>query len=340
MIHSIIIAEAGVNHNGNINTAKRMIEEAAAAGADYVKFQTFKAKKIASANAKKAQYQLKNDPEHYESQLEMLKKLEISEKDHFLLKKYAKSRNIKFLSTAFDKESIDFLDKLGVELFKIPSGEITNKPLLQHFASKGKPIILSTGMSDLKEIKDALDVLVKGGIKRNEITVLHCNTEYPTPMHDVNLKAMLTIQKAFGVDIGYSDHTIGIEVPISAVALGAKVIEKHFTLDRHLPGPDHIASLEPEELKKMINAIRNIEKALGSDEKKPTKSEIKNKNIARKSIHVINHKTPGEILKMEDMVMLRPGYGISPMDYTKAIGRKVLNELFPGQILSWKDLQN
>jgi N-acetylneuraminate synthase/N,N'-diacetyllegionaminate synthase len=340
MTHCTIIAEAGVNHNGDINIAKKMIEVAASAGADYVKFQTFKAEKIASSNAKKAAYQAQNEPKKDESQLEMLKKLEISERDHFLLKEYATSKNIKFLSTAFDNESVDFLDRLGIELFKIPSGEITNKPLLQHIANKRKPIILSTGMSDLKEIKNALDVLNKEGINKNEIIILHCNTEYPTPMHDVNLKAMLTIQNTFGVDVGYSDHTLGIEVPIAAVSLGAKVIEKHFTLDRHLSGPDHTASLEPEELSKMIIAIRNIERALGSGVKKPTESEILNKDIARKSIHVITHKYPGEILKLEDIIMLRPGHGISPMEYTNVIGCKVINELYPGQILLWKDLQN
>lgn len=336
MTKTVIIAEAGVNHNGDIKIAKELIEKASETGADYIKFQTFKAEKLVSKKAKKAEYQQRNEAGNSDSQFEMLKNLELSEKDHFELKKYAELKKIKFLSTGFDEESIDFLDILGVELFKVPSGEITNKPYLQHIASKHKPIILSTGMASVKEIEDALSVFYKEGLDKDNITVLHCNTEYPTPFEDVNLKAMTSIQAAFDITIGYSDHTLGIEVPTAAVALGAKVIEKHFTLDRTMPGPDHMASLEPIEFKHMVQAIRNIEDALKGDGlKQPSKSEIKNINIARKSIHSNKNLDIGHIIGNEDLIMLRPGNGISPMDIEKVIGRKIIKKINSGAQLEW-----
>jgi len=276
-----VIAEAGVNHNGDINLAKKLIDKAVEAGVNAIKFQTFKAENLVSKNAKKAKYQVENTGSN-ESQYEMLKKLELSFKDFEELKKYCDEKGIMFLSTPFDEESIEFLDKLGLEIFKIPSGEITNLPYLRKIGSLKKRVILSTGMADLGEIEDALDVLIKSGTRKEEITILHANTEYPTPFEDVNLKAMQTIACAFKIDVGYSDHTLGIEVPIAAVAMGAKVIEKHFTLDKTLPGPDHKASLEPDELKAMVKAIRNIEVALGYGIKRPSKSEAKNKVVARK----------------------------------------------------------
>ena len=336
MTKTIIIAEAGVNHNGDIKIAKELIEKGSETGADYIKFQTFKAEKLVSKEAKKAEYQQKNAAGNSDRQFEMLKNLELSEKDHFELKRYAGLKKIKFLSTGFDEESIDFLDVLGVELFKVPSGDITNKPLLQHIARKHKPIILSTGMATLKEIEDALNILYKEGLDKNNITLLHCNTEYPTPFEDVNLKAMTTIEAAFDITTGYSDHTLGIEVPIAAVALGAKVIEKHFTLDRKMPGPDHRASLEPIEFRQMVQAIRNIENALKGDGlKKPSKSEIKNINIARKSIHSNKNLEIGHVIVNDDLIMLRPGNGISPMDIEKVIGRKVIKAINSGVKLEW-----
>ena len=276
MNKTIIIAEAGVNHNGDIDTAKKLIDVASDAGADYVKFQTFKAERLVSPSAQKAKYQIKNDRNCDDSQLNMLKKLELSDSDHKELISYCKSKNINFFSTAFDDEGISYLSSLNFDMFKIPSGELTNYPYLRAIAKTGLPVILSTGMANLDEIEKSINVLVFYGIKKSEITVLHCNTEYPTPMTDVNLKAMLTIKEKLGVNTGYSDHTLGIEVPIAAVALGAKVIEKHFTLDRGLKGPDHKASLEPNELKDMVNGIRNIEKAIsGNGIKEPSLSEKK-----------------------------------------------------------------
>ena len=336
MTKTVIIAEAGVNHNGDIKIAKKLIEKASETGADYIKFQTFRAEKLVSTEAKKAEYQQRNEAGNSDKQFEMLKNLELSEKDHFELKKYAELKKIKFLSSGFDEESIDFLDVLGVDLFKVPSGEITNKPYLQHIASKHRPIILSTGMATVNEIEDALNVFYAEGIDKKSIIVLHCNTEYPTPMEDVNLKAMSAIQEAFDINIGYSDHTLGIEVSISAVTLGARVIEKHFTLDRTMPGPDHRASLEPEEFRHMVKAIRNIENALGGDGlKHPSKSEIKNLNIVRKSIHVNNFLNIGHVIQNEDLIMLRPGDGISPMDIEKVIGKKVIKQINPGTQLDW-----
>jgi N-acetylneuraminate synthase len=335
----IIIAEAGVNHNGNLDNAKKLILAAANAGADYVKFQTFKADKLVSKEAKKAEYQKVNLKEEGDTQYEMLKKLEMSEDWHYELIKYANECGIKFLSTGFDEESIDFLDFLNIDLFKVPSGEITNKPYLEHIAKKGKPIILSTGMSTLEEVRDAISVLKDNGIPNNNLTVLHCNTEYPTPMSDVNLKAMNFLKEEFKVNIGYSDHTLGIEVPIAAVSLGARVIEKHFTLDKNMQGPDHKASLEPNELKSMINAIRNIEIAIsGSGKKEVTESEMKNILIARKSIHLKKSLIAGDYINADNLVMKRPGTGISPMEIGLVIGKKVTRNLAEDHMLNYKDI--
>jgi N,N'-diacetyllegionaminate synthase len=321
MNKTIIIAEAGVNHNGDIETAKRLIDVAADAGVDYVKFQTFKANKIVTKQAKRADYQNKNTKD-LDTQYEMLKKLELNEDSHHLLIKYCNQKGIKFLSTGFDLDSLEFLNKIGIKLAKIPSGEITNYPYLKKVAQLYSEIILSTGMSDMDDINKALAVLLKFGVKKENITILHCNTEYPTPMSDVNLKAMLHIQTELDVKIGYSDHTLGIEVPIAAVSLGARVIEKHFTLDRNLPGPDHRASLEPNELKSMVTTIRNIEKALsGSGIKEPSKSELKNKQIIRKSIIALKPITEGEIFNNRNIGTKRPGTGISPMKWESVIGQ-------------------
>ena len=339
MTKVLIIAEAGVNHNGDFEKAKKLIEVAAEAGADVVKFQTFKAEKLVSVAAKKAEYQQNNFSEADDSQLNMLKKLELPFEWHQELIDYSKTHNIQFASTGFDEESVDFLANLGQSFFKIPSGEITNLPYLQHIARINKPTILSTGMADLEEISDAIEVLLAGGLTRENITVLHCNTEYPTPMEDVNLKAMLHIEQVLKVKIGYSDHTLGIEVPIAATALGATVIEKHFTLDRNLPGPDHSASLEPTELKAMVQGIRNIEKAIsGSGIKSPSKSEIKNKIVARKSILLNKDLVAGTIITKEDLEIKRPGNGISPMKIYEVIGKELKTDKPKETILQWEDL--
>lgn len=336
----LIIAEAGVNHNGNLEIAKKLIESAAAAGADYVKFQTFKADKLVSKSAKKAVYQQKNTVSSDDTQISILEKLEIPDSWYNELIMHAKNNGIAFLSTGFDEESIDFLDKLGMQFFKIPSGELTNKPYLMHIASKGKPVILSTGMATLNEIEKSLAVLIKGGIRKELITVLHCNTEYPTPMEDVNLLAMKAIEDTLSVDFGYSDHTLGIEVPIAAVALGATVIEKHFTLSRMMEGPDHLASLESSELKQMVSAIRNVELAIsGSGYKEPSNSEIKNIQVARKSIHVAHPIPSGTILDYHHLVMKRPGDGISPMEIDDVIGKKTIVDLDSDDKLKWEYLE-
>lgn len=314
-----IIAEAGVNHNGSLEFAKKLIDVACVAGADAVKFQTFKADKLVSKTAQKAAYQ-KETTDANESQFDMIKKLELDLKTHEELMSYCKTKNIMFLSTPFDHDSIELLNKLGLEIFKIPSGEITNLPYLKHIGSLNKKIILSTGMSDIGEIEDALDLLMASGTKKENITVLHANTEYPTLMEDVNLKAMLTIGNTFDMGFGYSDHTLGIEVDIAAVAMGASVIEKHFTLDKKMAGPDHKASLEPDELKAMVKAIRNIELALGSSVKKPSKSEIPNMNVARKSIVAKTDIKKGEILDESNLSIKRPGNGISPMRWDEIVG--------------------
>jgi len=334
MNKTIIIAEAGVNHNGDIETAKRLIDVAADAGVDYVKFQTFKANKIVTKNAKRADYQNKNTKD-LDTQYEMLKKLELDEDSHHLLIKYCNHKGIKFLSTGFDLDSLQFLNKIGISLAKIPSGEITNYPYLKKVAELYSEVILSTGMSDMEDINKALAILLKFGVKKENITILHCNTEYPTPMLDVNLKAMLHIQTELDVKIGYSDHTLGIEVPIAAVALGARVIEKHFTLDRNLPGPDHRASLEPNELKSMVNSIRNIEKALsGSGIKEPSKSELKNKQIIRKSIIALKPITKGEIFNNRNIGTKRPGTGISPMNWESVIGQASKDNFEQDELIS------
>lgn len=319
---TLIIAEAGVNHNGSLQLAKQLVDVASEAGADYVKFQTFKAIKLASKYAEKASYQ-KQTTDLAESQLDMLKRLELNENAHLELIVYCKQKNIAFLSTAFDFESIELLQKLGITLGKIPSGELTNLPFLRKMAKAFPEIILSTGMANMDEVKATINVLLQSGTKKENLTVLHCNTEYPTPFQDVNLKAMLTLEKELNVAIGYSDHTLGIEIPIAAVAMGAKIIEKHFTLDRNLEGPDHKASLEPSELKTMIASIRNIELALsGTGDKLTSNSEQKNKEIARKSIVAIKKIEIGEILTEENITVKRPGNGISPMLWDSVIGQK------------------
>ena len=328
MKKTLIIAEAGVNHNGDFNLAKKLVDAAADAGADIVKFQTFKADKLVSPTARKAEYQIKNINDGDDSQFAMLKKLEMPEQWHYDLILYCKEKGIVFLSTGFDEQSIDFLDSLGSPLFKIPSGEITNRPYLEHIAKKGKPMIVSTGMANLNEVRDAIEIIKEQGLATAEITALHCNTEYPTPMRDVNLLAMKTMADELHVKVGYSDHTLGIEVPIAAVALGAAVIEKHFTLDRNLPGPDHRASLEPHELKNMVSGIRNIELALGgSGRKEPSDSERKNLALGRKSIHFKKNLPKGHIITLDDLIMIRPGDGISPMALETVIGRELVHSV-------------
>lgn len=339
MKSTIIIAEAGVNHNGDLDNAFKLVDVAVLAGVDYVKFQTFKAAKLVSNKAKKANYQIDNTQNSVESQLQMLEKLELSERDHEALINYCISKNIKFFSTAFDLESLAYLAKIGLKMVKVPSGEITNLPYLRIAAKLFSKIIISTGMANTTEIQDAIDVFLNEGISKEDITILHCNTEYPTPMKDVNLKAMLHIGRIYGTEIGYSDHTLGIEVPIAAVALGATMIEKHITLDKTMPGPDHLASIEPAELKAMVDAIRNIDIAIsGSGLKEPSDSEIKNIFIARKSIHLLKDLTIGTVLSEVDLEMLRPGDGISPMDMDKIIGKKINKSLPAGTKLNLSDL--
>jgi len=318
-----IIAEAGINHNGSISIAKKLIDIAAKAGADAVKFQTFNTENLVTKNAKKAKYQKKNGDKK-ETQFDMLKKLELSPQMHKVLLSYCRKKNILFLSSPFDLQSINFLKNLGLKIFKIPSGEITNLPYLKKLGKLNKKIILSTGMSNMNEIKDALNILVKSGTKKNNITVLHANTEYPTPMRDVNLRSMLSIGKAFNVNFGYSDHTLGSEVSVAAVALGAKCIEKHFTLNCKMKGPDHRASLEPKELTKMIHAIRNIEIALGSRVKRPSKSETANIKIVRKSLVASRNIKKGEIFTEQNLTAKRPGSGLSPFKIIKFLGKRSL----------------
>ncbi len=314
-----IIAEAGVNHNGSIELAKQLIDVAIESGSDAVKFQTFKAENLVSKNACKADYQ-KQTTNQSESQLEMIKKLELDVDAHNELIEYCNKKNIIFLSSPFDHDSIDLLNELGLEIFKIPSGEITNLPYLKRIGLLGKKVILSTGMSTLSEVGEALSILIEAGTKKENITVLHANTMYPTPMNDVNLNAMITIQREFDIAVGYSDHTLGIEVDIAAVAMGASVIEKHFTLNKDMDGPDHKASLEPEELKGMVLAIRNIEKAFGSNEKRPSPSESVNINIVRKSIIASQSIKKGEIFSEDNLTIKRPGNGITPMKWDEVVG--------------------
>ena len=318
---TIIIAEAGVNHNGDYNRAVEMVYAAKAAGADYVKFQTAVPELVISSVAPKAEYQKETTGEG-ESQLEMCRKIHLKLDDYAPLAQLCREVGIGFMSTPFDLVSIDCLAPLGMDYWKIPSGEITNLPYLRKIASKHRPVIMSTGMSNLDEIAAAIDVLERGGLRRDQITLLHCNTEYPTPFCDVNLAAMHTIAERFGVKVGYSDHTRGIEVPIAAVAMGAQVIEKHFTLDCNMEGPDHKASLEPDRLKAMVDAIRNVEQAIGSADKHATASETPNKVVARKSIVAARDIAEGEILTEENITVKRPGNGISPMQWDEVLGTR------------------
>lgn len=317
MEHVCIIAEAGVNHNGSFNLAKRMVEAAKEAGVDYVKFQTFNPKKLVSKFAEKAEYQ-KETTCADESQLEMLQKLTLTNDNFIELKKYCDAIGIGFISTPFDLDSIRFLETFNMDFWKVPSGEVTNLPYLEAIAKTGRKVVMSTGMCNIEEIKAAIDVLEKNGTK--EVEILHCNTQYPTPFEDVNLSAMLTIKKEVGKTVGYSDHTLGIEVPIAAVAMGAKIIEKHFTLDKNMEGPDHRASLNPVELKQMVSAIRNIEKSIGSGDKVASFSEAANKSVARKSIVASRDIKRGEVLSENNLTTKRPGSGISPMKWYEVLG--------------------
>jgi N,N'-diacetyllegionaminate synthase len=331
-LKTLIIAEAGVNHNGDLATARRLIDVAAEAGADLVKFQTFSADRLVTGYAGKAGYQtLTTDVD--ESQFDMIRRLELTRDMHEALIAHCKSRGIRFFSSAFDSYGVDLLVELGIDRFKIPSGEITNLPYLRHVGRYGKPVILSTGMATLGEIEAALDTLEQSGTRRERLTVLHCNTEYPTPMADVNLRAMLAIRDAFGVAVGYSDHTLGIEVAIAAVALGATVIEKHFTLDRAMRGPDHKASLEPDELKAMVSAIRNIEQAMGDGIKRPSASEAKNRLAARKSLVAARAIRAGELFSEVNLAVKRPGAGLSPMRWDDVIGRKAPRDFAPDELI-------
>ena len=329
---TLIIAEAGVNHNGDINLAKQLIDAAAEAGADLVKFQTFSADRLATRIAEKAEYQSQNT-DNQESQYEMLRRLELTPEMHNQLILHCAKRNIGFFSTGFDIESVDLLVSLGQNHFKIPSGEITNLPHLRHIGRIRKSVILSTGMATMDEIEAAINVLEQAGTTRADITVLHCTTEYPTPMNEVNLRAMQSIKNTFGVAVGYSDHTSGIEVAIVAAALGATVIEKHFTMDRNLLGPDHKASLEPGELKAMVAAIRNIEIALGDGVKRVTASEAKNIAVARKSLVAKRAISLGEVFSVENLTTKRPGTGISPMQWDEVIGSVAVRDFLPDELI-------
>ena len=329
---TLIIAEAGVNHNGDMQLANQLIDAAAEAGADVVKFQTFQADQLATNKAAKASYQ-QQTTDKGENQQTMLKRLELSFDQHQQLISYCQNSNIEFLSTAFDDPSIDLLNQLNLKRFKIPSGEITNLPYLRRLGGLGKPLILSTGMANLGEIEAALVVLETAGTDRAQITVLHCTTEYPAPMAEVNLRAMQTIGQAFGVAVGYSDHTAGIEVPIAAVALGATVIEKHITLDQNLPGPDHKASLEPKEFAAMVRAIRNIEQALGDGIKRPTASEAANLQVVRKSLVASRAISIGELFSADSVTAKRPGTGISPMRWDELIGHPSARAFAPDELI-------
>jgi N,N'-diacetyllegionaminate synthase len=330
---TLIIAEAGVNHNGDLAVAMQLVDAAAEAGADLVKFQTFSSDRLVTQHAPKADYQTQAMG-NTQSQFAMLKKLELSPQMHRDLISYCGLKNIDFFSTGFDIESLNYLASLGLDRFKIPSGEITNLPYLRHVGAFGKSVILSTGMATLGEIEAALDVLETAGTPRSRITVLHCNTEYPTPMQDVNLRAMCSIRDAFGVEVGYSDHTLGIEVPIAAVVLGATVIEKHLTLDRNLPGPDHMASLEPDEFAAMVSGIRNIEQAMGDGIKRPSPSESKNKLIARKSLTAAKQIRAGEQFTPENVTAKRPGTGVSPMRWDEVIGKVAARDFAADDLIS------
>ena len=327
-----IIAEAGVNHNGSIDIAKKLIDAASDSGADAIKFQTFKAESLVTKNAHKAPYQ-KESSDKQNSQYDMLKKLELNVSGHEELIAYCKNKCITFVSSPFDSDSIKLLDNMNLEIFKVPSGEITNLPYLRCIGKLNKKIIISTGMSDMREVNDALNILIKSGTQKKNITVLHANTEYPTPMEDVNLKAMVEIGNKFNVSYGYSDHTIGIEVDIAAVAMGASCIEKHFTLDKMMEGPDHKASLEPNELKKMVLAIRNIEVALGDSEKKASRSETQNIPAVRKSIVASRDISKGEIFSENNLTTKRPGNGISPMKWDEIIGTNASKDYVKDELI-------
>lgn len=333
-----VIAEAGVNHNGDIRKAYQLIDVAIDAKADAVKFQTFVAEEVVSSSATKATYQ-KETTGSNESQLDMIKKLELSFDDFIELKEYCDKKGIIFLSTAFDMKSIDFLSSLNMAVWKIPSGEITNMPYLERIGASGKDIILSTGMSTLGDIENAIDILTRAGTALEAITLLHCNTQYPTPAKDVNLRAMNTIGAAFGTEIGYSDHTLGIEVSLAAVAMGGKVIEKHFTLDCTLEGPDHRASLDPKELRDLVHGIRVVEMALGIGIKTPSPSEKENLNIARKSLHLSRDLKKGDSLRAVDISIKRPGGGISPMLLNEVLGGRLKSDLLKDKILNFKDIE-
>lgn len=328
----LIIAEAGVNHNGILDNALKLVDAAAEAGVDYVKFQTFKADKLVSKHAKKADYQIANTVDSIDTQYQMLKKLELSHKDHEQIITHCKEKGVQFFSTAFDLDSLQYLKDVGLNLVKIPSGEITNLPYLRTASKLFSKVILSTGMSTMEDIAAAVEVFRKESI--TDISILHCNTEYPTPMKDVNLKAMLAIRDRFGVEIGYSDHTLGIEVPIAAVAMGATIVEKHFTLDNTMEGPDHAASVEPKELKEMVGAIRNIELAIsGSGLKEPSESERKNIAVARKSIVAARPIVKGEIFSESNLTVKRPGNGISPMEWDNVIGKVAMRDFMEGDLI-------
>ena len=328
----LIIAEAGVNHNGSMELARQLVDAAAEAGVDYIKFQTFKTEKLVTPDAKQADYQKRNTGKT-ESQFAMLKKLELSAADHEELMAYCKQKGVRFFSTAFDLDSMDYLHSLGLGIWKIPSGELTNYLYLRKIASYGEPVILSTGMSEMQEIEEAMQVLLAHGLRREQITLLHCTTEYPTPWHEVNLKAMQSLREHFGVQVGYSDHTVGIEVPIAAAAMGACVIEKHFTVDKNLPGPDHKASLEPAELKAMVTSIRHIEAALGDGCKTVTASERKNMTVARKSIVAACDIAKGKILDETVLTVMRPGSGISPMRWNEVVGTVAVRDFKEGDCI-------
>ena len=330
--NTFIIAEAGVNHNGSLKIAKKMIDTAARAGADAVKFQVFMAEELATSYTPKAPYQMKGIHSK-ESHLAMLKKLELDRKALKKLMGYCAGKGVIFIASPFDLKSIKLLNELGVKIFKIPSGEITNLPYLRKIGSLKRKIILSTGMSNLREIGKALSILINAGTRKKDIIALHCNSEYPTPLEDVNLNAMITIKKAYGINIGYSDHTLGIEVPIAAVALGAYVIEKHFTLNKDMPGPDHKASLEPDELNEMVQAIRKTEKILGSSSKKMSHSEIKNVKVVRKSIVAATPIKKGEIFTSENLGVKRPGAGLNPMKWNRVIGNIAKKDFVTNELI-------
>lgn len=341
-MRTFIIAEAGVNHNGDLRIAFKLIDVAVEAGADAVKFQTFSAEKLVTHSAIKAKYQIENTGTD-EPQIAMLKRLELSPDDHRKLISYCKEKNIIFMSTPFDEESADMLDNLGMRIYKIPSGEITNRPLIQHIAARRKPIILSTGMSYIGEVEKAviwINEIWSNLENKPQLTLLHCVSNYPATIEDTNLLAMKTMVKAFGLPVGYSDHTLGIEVSIAAVALGAKVVEKHFTLDRDMAGPDHKASLEPDELKKMVKAIRNVEKSIGNGVKRPAKNEEDTRKIARRSLIAARDIKEGNIVSTDDIAIKRPGIGIPPEFKEVIVGMKAKRDVKVDSIIMWEDLKN